>query len=177
MKINAAVEFVIALMCSSPLLYTQAISHTSGPVSPSTKEPQTANVGTSDVAPSTEQRLDQPRSREFDQLFALDTKISQAETDGDKTFLDSILAPMLVFRRTDGTIVDRAAFLVNVKPSAKRSVEMESISFFGGHRALVTCVVTMDVNRVEKRFHNLRLFVRGEDITWKLMAWANEEIK
>lgn len=177
MKINSAVELVIILMCSSSLLYTQAMSHASGSISPSTTEPQIANVGRSDEAPPAEQRLDQTRSRDFDQLFALNAKISQAEADGDKVFLDSILAPMLVFRRTDGTIVDRTAFLANVKPSAKRSVEIESISFFGRYRALVTCVVTMEVNGIAKRFHNLRLFMRGEDISWELMAWANEEIK
>lgn len=116
-------------------------------------------------------------NEDFKNLISLNQKIGEAEERGDRHFLDSILAPAIAFRRADpqGTIVDREAFLDNVKPSAARTTEVESVAYLGAMRALVTCIVTMTVDGKRKRFHNLRIFARVNQ-EWKLLAWANEEL-
>jgi len=179
MTIWTAFEVFVTLVCSSPLLHTQATLHPAhGPLLGSATIAARNNAEVTDIASSTEgqNRLNHSRGRDFDELIALNANISEAETSGDKHFLDGVIAPALAFGRADTTVVDRAGFLANVKQSAKRTIETESISFFGSQRALVTCVVTTDVNGVEKRFHNLRLFIRAPDGSWKVLAWANEGI-
>lgn len=105
-------------------------------------------------------------------LEELNLRIGVEESKGDdesRLWLDSILAPQLAFRRADGTTFDnRGEFLKKVKPSGPRATEVVSVDLHG-NRAIVTCVVTMG----DKRYHNLRLFVRHEE-QWKLLGWANE---
>lgn len=124
-----------------------------------------------------QQKVGQSLDKDFDSLILLNEKIGEAEEHGDRTFLDGILAPALAFRRANpqGTIVDRKAFLDDVKQSVPRTTEVESVAYLGAKRALVTCVVTIKVDGTPQRFHNLRLFVRVEQ-EWKLLAWANEAI-
>jgi Domain of unknown function (DUF4440) len=110
-----------------------------------------------------------------DSLRELNLKIGTAEADGDRTFLADVLAPAFAFRRASGTLVDRAAFLDAVKPSAHRETEIESITLHGKARALVSCIVTLLDGDQHQRFHNLRFFVRTDD-AWKLLAWANEPL-
>ena len=114
---------------------------------------------------------------DFDDLLTLNQKIGEAEARGDREFLDGILAPSMAFRRANpqSTVVDRKTYLDSVKPSALRTTEVESVAHVGEKRAIVTCVVTMKVDGEEKRFHNLRIFVRVDE-GWKLLAWANEAI-
>lgn len=82
-------------------------------------------------------------------------------------------APCLAFRRRSGLCEDASAFLASMKRSGPRQAEIESVSFFGKHRAVVTCVVTIG----SERTHNLRLFVRTEAAgDWKLLGWANEPL-
>lgn len=109
-----------------------------------------------------------------DELRELNTRIGLAESQGDREFLASVLAPALVFRRANGTVVDRATFLDGVAPGAERETEIGSVTLHGEHRAVVTCVVTMVVGEQRRRFHNLRVFVRSDAGAWQLLAWANE---
>jgi hypothetical protein len=112
---------------------------------------------------------------DFDTLILLNKQVGEAEERGDRQFLDGVLASALAFRRADpqGTIVDRKTFLDNVKPGIPRTTEVESVAYLGQKRALVTCVVTIEIDGAQRRFHNLRLFVLTEQ-EWKLLAWANE---
>jgi Domain of unknown function (DUF4440) len=113
---------------------------------------------------------------DFDALTQLNVQIGVAEAEGDKDSLGQKLAPVLAFRRADGTCVDRAAFLDGITRSASRQTTIESITLLGADRALVTCVVSMSIDDTPKRFHNVRLFVRSDDGEWKLLGWANEPI-
>jgi hypothetical protein len=113
-------------------------------------------------------------------LEDLNVKIGEMEDQGDRDawyWLDGILAPQLAFRRANGSFDNRCEFLKKVKPrephEPKRVTEIVSIDLHG-NRAIVTCIVTMG----DKRYHNLRLFVRDEEHEeqWKLLGWANEQI-
>lgn len=118
-----------------------------------------------DAMPNDSQRYDQQALRE------LNLRIGDAESQGDREWLASILAPKLAFQRADParTVDDRDAFLQKVKPASARSTRIiEPIELYGD-RAIVKCMVSVG----EQQFHNLRLFVR-RDGGWKLLAWANE---
>lgn len=106
---------------------------------------------------------------EIQELFLLNQEIGTAENAGDLNRLGEIVAPFLAFRRRDGTIVNRDAFLQNPKPG-NREMQIESIHVYG-NRAVVTCVVT-DSGVVT---HNIRLFTKEEG-NWRLLGWANEPI-
>lgn len=111
-------------------------------------------------------------STDLQSLLELNQAIGQAESGGDRTRLESILASQLAFRRANGSVVDRAGFLAGVAAGEPRTTQVDGITVHGD-RAVVTCRVTMMVAGVEKRFHNLRLFVREPD-GWRLLGWANE---
>jgi hypothetical protein len=115
-------------------------------------------------------------SNDVEVLTDLNMQIGVAEAEGDKGSLDRMLAPVLAFRRANGTCVDRATFLEGVKRSPSRDTAVDSITFLGADRAVVTCVVSMIVDDTPKRFHNVRLFVRSGDRDWKLLGWANEPV-
>ena len=106
-------------------------------------------------------------------LEELNHRIGEMEDQGDRDawhWLDSILAPQLAFRRANGSVDNRCEFLTQVKPSTSEPRKTEIVSIdLHGNRAIVTCVVKMG----DKRYHNLRLFVRHEK-QWKLLGWANE---
>jgi hypothetical protein len=107
----------------------------------------------------------------------LNARIMAAETDGDREFFDSILAPAFAMRRASGAIVNREAFIEAVARSATRTTEIQTIAFHGVNRATVSCAVSMDTLEGVRRFQNLRLFVRATtDAPWLLMAWANEVV-
>jgi Domain of unknown function (DUF4440) len=111
-------------------------------------------------------------------LEQLNTRIGVEEDKGDdesRSWLDDVIAPKLAFQRADRTTFDnREEFLKKVKPSGPRETEIESIDLHGD-RAVVTCIVTVKSASGDKRFHNLRLFVRHEG-QWKLLGWANEPL-
>lgn len=111
-----------------------------------------------------------------DQLARLNAEIGAAETRGDAAFFEELLAPAFAMRRADGKrIDDRERFIAAVAKSAERRTDLHSIAFFETDRAVVACTVTMATPEGDRRFHNLRLFVRqGPSSPWKLLAWANE---
>lgn len=105
-------------------------------------------------------------SDDIERLVARNAEITAAENDGALDRLDSFLAPVLAFRRRDGTVVDRTGFLVAKK--GQRAMLVESVQVFG-NRAIVTCVIQDGGTST----HNVRLFTRIDD-DWKLLGWANE---
>lgn len=108
-------------------------------------------------------------------LAQLNVQIGEAESKGDRNWLDGVIAPKLAFRRADGTTIDdRADFLKKVAPSDPRETTVESIDL-NGDRAIVKCIVTVKSASGNKKYHNLRLFVRHEG-KWKLLGWANEPL-
>lgn len=108
-------------------------------------------------------------------LTRLNIQIGEAESRGDRDWLDGMIASELAFRRADRKTVDgRVQFLSKVKASDERQTRIESIDIIGD-RAIVKCVVTLKSAGAEKSYHNLRLFVQ-EAGKWKLLGWANEPI-
>lgn len=108
-------------------------------------------------------------------LTQLNIQIGEAESRGDRDWLDGVIASEFAFRRADRKTVDgRVQFLSKVKASDERQTRIESIDVIGD-RAIVKCVVTLKSAGAHKSYHNLRMFVRqaGE---WKLLGWANEPI-
>ena len=108
-------------------------------------------------------------------LERLNVEIGEAETNGDRAFLASIIAPTLAFRRADkATFDNRDEFLKKVKKSDPRDTVIKSVDV-NGDRAVVACLVTVHSPGGDKTYHNLRLFVRLAD-DWKLLGWANEPV-
>lgn len=112
-------------------------------------------------------------SHDIEELTKLNIALGEAETRGDRAWLDQHIASQLAFRRADGkTIDDRNTFLRKVAPSANRVTRVTSITIHGD-RAVVECLVSVKSQPEAKTFHNLRLFVRHEG-NWKLLGWANQ---
>lgn len=106
-------------------------------------------------------------------LARLNIQIGEAESKGDRNWLAGVIAPKLAFRRADGTTIDdQADFLKKVARSDPRETKVESIDL-NGDLAIVKCIVTVKSASGDKRYHNLRLFVRHE-AKWKLLGWAND---
>jgi hypothetical protein len=114
-------------------------------------------------------------AKDEEELRALNLQIGAAESAGDEAarkWLGDVIAPVLGFRRANGRMDGRAEYLQAVAPSDRRETTIEAVEIHGD-RALVRCVVAMTSSAGEKRFHNLRLFVRHEG-KWRLLGWANE---
>ena len=115
-------------------------------------------------------------STERETLETLNLEIGNAEARGDKGYFEDLLAPAFAFRRASGVVVDRKQFIEAVAAGAQRTTSIRSITFAGKARAVVSCVVTMEVQGAKKDFDNLRVFVRADDGRWKLLGWANEAV-
>ena len=109
-------------------------------------------------------------------LEALNVEIGNAESRGDKAFFEELLASSFAFRRVTGVVVDRKQFLDAMAQGAPRTTNVRAITFAGKARAVVSCIVTMEVQGSNKDFDNLRMFIRTDDGRWKLLAWANEAV-
>jgi hypothetical protein len=117
-------------------------------------------------------------SSDHEALRSLNIDIGEREAKGDVKFFVDHLAPAFSMLRADGTINDFGQFIKKVGPSPARKTEVESITPFGDHRAVVTCTVTLGQGADEVRFHNLRVFIHADspDTPWLLLAWANERL-
>lgn len=78
---------------------------------------------------------------------------------------------------------DRSAFVAAVRPTPearpspdRRTTDIDPL-LERERCAVVTWVVHMTVEGVEKSFHNTRLFIRDEPgARWWLLSWANQEV-
>ncbi len=109
------------------------------------------------------------------QLRNLNLEIAMAEDRGDRKWLENILAPELAFQRANGLVIGKEQFLKDVKPRKSSQTAIESIHLHGNKRAVVTCIVTIEIDGQSVEFHNLRLFIRDGN-NWKLLGWANERL-
>jgi len=118
-------------------------------------------------------------------LTRLNEKIGEVEDACDFNWLNCMIASGFAFRRANGSIVDKQMYIQKIKddyekmaalnkePEYKRSTRIiEPIEIYG-ERAIVKCIVSIK----DKEYHNIRLFVKGEDGGWKLLGWANEMIE
>jgi len=116
---------------------------------------------------------------DIDVLTKLNLQIGETETAGDaaaRAWFEHALAPALAFRRADlKTFDDRSAFISKIAPADRRDTAIQSIDVIGD-AAFVQCVVTVRASAGDRRYRNLRLFVRDTAGEWKLLGWANQPL-
>jgi Domain of unknown function (DUF4440) len=116
----------------------------------------------------------------IDELRRLNAEIGARENSGRDAldYFNDLLAPAFAFRRASGDVVDRCAYLLALEAGGTRETDPASIEVvpFGDARAIVSCLVSMEVKGRRERFHNVRLFVRDAQKKWRLLAWANERL-
>ena len=100
--------------------------------------------------------------------YAINQEITRAENAGDAETLATLVASELAFRRANGKIEGRKAFLEAAKPSGPRVLEAIDPLLVVDQRAVIRCTICMG----EERFDNIRLFIQ-EGEQWKLLGWAN----
>ena|ERR1700733_15711297 len=112
---------------------------------------------------------------DIEELTRLNIEIGNAESRGDKNWLNEHIAPRLAFRRAnkEKTVDCREEFLDKVKQSDDRKTEVQSVEIHGD-TAVVKCIVIVNT-KGDPKYQNLRLFVREPD-GWKLLGWANEPL-
>jgi len=112
---------------------------------------------------------------DIEALTKLNIRIGEAESIGDASVLEAVLAPKLAFRRADlKTFDDRTEFMKKVAPGDPRETLIQSIDV-NGSAAFVRCIVTVKAAGGDKAYRNLRLFVRDPG-GWTLLGWANEPV-
>jgi hypothetical protein len=116
-----------------------------------------------------------------DDLTALNINIAEWEQRRDRdctTKLDALLSPSLLFRRADGTVVNKDAFMLGLqKPSPFTHRRSEEVAVtVAGDRALATLVVVATrPDGAVGRYRNVRLFFH-RDATWQLEFWFNDDV-
>lgn len=99
--------------------------------------------------------------------------IPQREEDADHSFFDSLLSEQLIFRRADGSIIDKERFLANFSKRARKASDSVRILSRTPEIILVSTSVTMpSAAGALDAFLNERLFVK-ENGVWKCRVWWN----
>jgi hypothetical protein len=117
-----------------------------------------------------------PIETELIQLNHSIAELEQRRDPGAIARLDALIAPELIFRRADGTVVGKAEFMAGLQgpsPFASRTSEAVTAVVVGS-RALVTLiVVTTRPDGSSARYRNVRVWDRRAD-GWSLGVWFNE---
>jgi quercetin dioxygenase-like cupin family protein len=117
------------------------------------------------------------------ELLEINSRIPQAEKERDVSYLDTIVDETLVFKRADGTIVGKSAYLSSVKNEANtvESIDqvVSGIEFNeDGSVAIINAIVKFNGTRsgkmVQGIFRNTRYF-RNEK-GWKMFLWHNDKL-
>ena len=116
-----------------------------------------------------------------EELITLNVNIADWEQRRDAESirkLDEVMAQSLMFRRADGTVVDKQTFLQalqNPAPFTDRGSE-DVVVTVRGERALATLVVVgTKPDGTVGRYRNVRFFLYREG-RWQLVFWFNEEL-
>lgn len=118
-------------------------------------------------------------------LTELNKKIGEAEKSRDDQFMADILSDKLVFRRADGTSVNKTSYLESLTNPANtydhlNTSEIEVQIF--QDVAVVTLCVQASGQRGDKpfsgRFRNIRIFMKETDTShgWRCHMWFNTKI-
>jgi hypothetical protein len=116
-------------------------------------------------------------SRMSGDLRKANLEIGVAEQDRDLDFLDAALHDDLVFRRADGSIVGKEAYLKSVDTRTYYSISTEVLDVDeAADSAVVTAIVTARGTAGGKpfggTFRNVRAFVGGKG-RWRCLMWIN----
>lgn len=127
-----------------------------------------------------------PHNTAEEALIELNIKIGEAEERRDEAFLAGILADDLKFRRANGAVVDKAAYLAALREPANtyEYVRCEDVE---AHVYENTAVVALKVRAkgarggmpFEGTFRNIRVFLKqpGGQPDWRCYMWFNERIQ
>ena len=117
------------------------------------------------------------------ELLEINNRIPQAEKDREVSYLQTILDETLVFKRADGTIVDKSVYLSSVKNEANTVQSVDQVISgieFNEHSdvAIVNSIVKFSGIRsgksVQGIFRNTRYF--RNDNGWKMFVWHNDKL-
>lgn len=102
--------------------------------------------------------------------------MGKAEKEGDKKSLERYLHQDLVFRRANGSIVNRETFLAELE--ARESLDWEFVEDQqdGTDTRADSVVVTLIVRTLGGTFRNVRVFVR-DDGEWRCKLWVNTRLE
>ncbi|MEU1972156.1 nuclear transport factor 2 family protein [Microbacterium sp. NPDC019599] len=112
-------------------------------------------------------------------LRSLNALVAEWEQRRDETAvgrLDEILSGDLLFRRANGEVVDKTAFMASLSgpsPFADRTSDVLSVDVLGNAALVVVMVTTTDADGVASRFRNVRALTRTDD-DWQIRFWFNE---
>jgi hypothetical protein len=128
----------------------------------------------------------------FDEMTEINTSIDQElrrlneeirvkEQAGEVPYFGGLLADNFLFRRADGTIVDKRHYLDGLASLAENPYErleavVENVTLDGGS-GVVNVLVLAKRKKMDHAavFQNVRVFSRqGEN--WKLIMWVNTKI-
>ncbi len=117
-------------------------------------------------------------SRELESLNRNVAEWEQRRDAEAKQELDACLSADLVFRRADGTVVGKPAFMRGLEgesPFSRRESRDVTVMVMGA-RALVTLTVlaTSKGDGTTSRYRNVRVFFRREG-RWLLEVWFNDD--
>jgi hypothetical protein len=117
----------------------------------------------------------------YDFLKCLNEQFAAMEQQRDekaKAWFRDVLSDQLVFRRANGSIMDKQKFLKSLDDQnsfTSRKAEDFSATIVG-ERALVTLVIhTMKADGTENCYRNIRLFSK-QNQSWKLELWYNYDL-
>ena len=117
----------------------------------------------------------------LEELVALNVNIAEWEQQRDAESvrkLDEVLSPALIFRRANGTVVDKETFMRALQdPSPfKRRVSDDVAVTIRDDRAIATLIVigTKADNSIG-RYRNERFFLH-RDNRWQIVYWFNEDV-
>jgi hypothetical protein len=114
-------------------------------------------------------------------LRCLNEKIRAKEQVGEVPYFDELLADSFLFRRADGSIVDKRRYLGDLGSVAENPYErleavVENVTL-DGDSGVVNVLVLAKRKKMGRAalFQNVRVFSRqGEN--WKLIMWVNTRI-
>lgn len=119
---------------------------------------------------------------ELEQLKQLNLEIGRREKAGDGEYFTKLLADDLIFRRANGVMVDKSAFIdglatVVENPYEQSDTRVENVTV-NGTSAVVRAIVIAKRRNMEHpgEFENVRVFQREND-DWRLAIWVNTKIQ
>lgn len=118
-------------------------------------------------------------------MIELNQRIGEAEKVRDDQFMADVLSDKLVFRRANGTTVDKTCYLESLTNPANIYDQLDvseiEVQIFQD-AAVVTLCIQASGQRGDKtfsgRFRNIRIFMKEADAPhgWRCHMWFNTKI-
>jgi hypothetical protein len=115
-----------------------------------------------------------------DLLRRLNHEVGDNEKAANRSFFVLYLADDLVFRRANGDIVEKEAFLDGLMPDQFDMLEtsVDALDVKGNSAVVDVTVKAQRRGQKAGEFRNIRVFQRaGQQAHWQLRAWINTKIR